>query len=164
MGKEERRAGRWGSGLLEVELGWLVGRKRGAGGGTSTGLEEAAKIPGHHGPGCRETGLRPAAHTLVRTGGGPRLPAGHGPPWRDPATWPRRSGGGWCPSSSPQGHGGWQERLPRPVVMAEFRSFKVGAVGGGPGRWALRTGQVCSVSVCDVWREGSPDPGGPVCL
>ena len=41
----------------------------------------------------------------------------------------------------PQGHGGWQEGSPRPVVTAEFRSFKVDVVGGGPGRWAAAGGQ-----------------------
>ena len=32
-------------------------------------------------------------------------------------------------------------QLPRPVMTAEFRSFKADAVGGGRGRWVAAGGQ-----------------------
>lgn len=62
------------------------------------GLGRLKQIPGHHGLGCRETGLRPApAPTPGEDRGQPQAPptAGHGPPsGGTTATWPRHSGRG----------------------------------------------------------------------
>lgn len=90
-----------GSGLLEVELGWLVGKEERRAEAGRPGPREAKQIPGHHGPGCRETGLRPASPLTPGEdrgqpqAGAPPTAVGHDPSsGGTTATWPRRSGRG----------------------------------------------------------------------
>ena len=84
------RAPRGGVGVVGGE-GREEGGQRDVG-----GLGRLKQIAGHHGPGCRETGLRPDPPPCEDRGQPRASPSsGHAPPSAGTtATWPRHSGQG----------------------------------------------------------------------